>query len=70
MHWCHGMIDVADVELFQFADDPETAFAISKEKLPRERAPTTPAFRPIVHIGFDDCVKDSRRRGKRRTLAR
>jgi len=40
----HGMIDASDLDLFRFADDPETALAILKGALPRELGPTTPDF--------------------------
>jgi hypothetical protein len=34
----HGMIDGADLELFQFADEPAAAFAIIKDRLAAARA--------------------------------
>ena len=40
----HGMIDVRDLELFQFADDPGTAFAILQSRLPRQQEPVSPSF--------------------------
>jgi len=44
----HGMITRAELELFQFVDDPETAFSLLKSGLPREPAPTSPAFAKSV----------------------
>ena len=40
----HRMIDSEDLELFQFADDPEAAFAILKSRLPKEQGERSPAF--------------------------
>ncbi len=40
----HGVIDRTDLELFQFADDPATAFAILERSLPKELEEPTPAF--------------------------
>jgi uncharacterized protein (TIGR00730 family) len=40
----HGVIDRADLELFSFADDPETALRILRAKLPARPDPVTPAF--------------------------
>lgn len=44
----HGMVTKAELELFQFVDDPETAFSILKSRLPREPEPTSPAFAKSV----------------------
>jgi len=48
----HGMIDPADLELFQTADDPEGALAILKASLSIEAATSTPAF-------AKSCVPDA-----------
>ena len=40
----HGMISRDDLDLFRFVDDPDTAFSLLVQCLPREPAPTTPAF--------------------------
>jgi uncharacterized protein (TIGR00730 family) len=40
----HGMIDEADVKLFQFVDDPESAFELLVKLLPKEEESATPAF--------------------------
>ena len=40
----HGMVTKAELELFRFVDDTETAFSILKRGLPREQEPTSPAF--------------------------
>jgi uncharacterized protein (TIGR00730 family) len=39
-----GMIDAADLELFQFADEPAAAFAIIKDRLAAAPAAPSPAF--------------------------
>lgn len=44
----HGMIDQADLQLFDWADDPQTALAILQRKLPREEREKTPAFAKSV----------------------
>lgn len=48
----HGMVDASDLELFRFADTPEDAFRLLQANLPREQAPTTPAF-------AKSCTSDS-----------
>jgi uncharacterized protein (TIGR00730 family) len=40
----HGMIDASDLDLFQVADDPESALAILQGRLPKEQAGTSPSF--------------------------
>lgn len=40
----HGMIDEADLNLFQWADDPQTALGILQQGLSLETGPVTPAF--------------------------
>jgi hypothetical protein len=40
----HGMIDRGDLDLFQYADDPATAFAQLKAKLRQELGDMTPSF--------------------------
>jgi uncharacterized protein (TIGR00730 family) len=40
----HGMISAEDLGLFQFADDPATAFALLQAGLAAEPAAATPAF--------------------------
>ena len=40
----HGVIDRADLGLFSFADDPESALRILQAKLPTEPEPSTPAI--------------------------
>jgi uncharacterized protein (TIGR00730 family) len=40
----HGVIDRNDLELFSFADDPESALRTLQAKLPTEPEPITPAF--------------------------
>jgi uncharacterized protein (TIGR00730 family) len=45
----HGMIDAADLDLFQFADEPAAALAILKERLAAEPAGLAPAFAHSRH---------------------
>jgi len=45
----HGMIDAADLDLFQFADQPAAAFEILKERLEAEPAAASPAFAHSHH---------------------
>ena len=45
----HGMIDAADLDLFQFADDPAGAFELLKERLAAEPAEHSPAFAHSHH---------------------
>jgi uncharacterized protein (TIGR00730 family) len=45
----HGMIDAADLELFQFADEPAAAFRIIKERLEAAPAGASPAFAHSRH---------------------
>jgi uncharacterized protein (TIGR00730 family) len=40
----HGMIDRADLQLFQFADDPQAALAVLQSALAPEPEAPTPAF--------------------------
>ena len=40
----HGMIDAADLELFQFADDPATALRLIQQGLAPQKAEAKPAF--------------------------
>ncbi len=40
----HGMIDRADLGLFQFADDPKTAFEILRARLAVDPAPVAPEY--------------------------
>jgi uncharacterized protein (TIGR00730 family) len=44
----HGMIDPSDLELFHFADDPRTAFALLKGRLPAQAEGTVPCFAKSV----------------------
>ena len=45
----HGMIDAADLALFQYADEPVAAFEILKERLAAEPAGVSPAFAHSHH---------------------
>lgn len=45
----HGMIDAADLGLFQYADQPLAAFEILKERLAAEPAGVSPAFAHSHH---------------------
>ena len=45
----HGMIDAADLDLFQYADDPAAALDILKERLAPEPAGVSPAFAHSHH---------------------
>ena len=45
----HGMIDAADLDLFQFADEPAAALGIIKERLAVEPADVSPAFAHSHH---------------------
>jgi len=45
----HGMIDAADLDLFQFADEPVAAFEMLKERLSAEPAAASPAFAHSHH---------------------
>jgi hypothetical protein len=38
------LLDPSDLELFRFADDPQTALEIQKGTLPKEMGPATPDF--------------------------
>ena len=49
----HGMIDAADLDLFQFADDPGAALAILKERLASEPVGAAPAFAHSHHRSED-----------------
>jgi len=56
----HGMIDAADLELFQFADEPTAALELLKKRLAAEPAEGSPAFAhsrhpklPHAHVGID-----------------
>lgn len=40
----HGMIDAADLQLFQFADDPATALQLVQQGIEMEPTKATPAF--------------------------
>ena len=40
----HGMIDRGDLDLFHFADDPESALGLLKRRLAPEHEEATPAF--------------------------
>lgn len=40
----HGMIDAEDLQLFHYADDPQTAFQILRERLPIEVEMPSPAI--------------------------
>ncbi len=40
----HGLISAEDLRLFQFADDPKTAFDLLRAQLSTEAAPHRPAF--------------------------
>jgi len=40
----HGMVDAADLQLFSFVDDVDSAFQLLQAKLPAQPGPTTPAF--------------------------
>jgi hypothetical protein len=40
----HGMIDPADLDLFQFADEPNSAFDILRSRLVADPAPGSPDF--------------------------
>jgi uncharacterized protein (TIGR00730 family) len=50
----HGMIDAADVDLFEFADEPAAALAILKERLAAEPVAASPAFAHSHHRMGDD----------------
>lgn len=45
----HGMIDAADLNLFQFADEPKAALEILKERLAAEPVAVSPAFAHSHH---------------------
>lgn len=45
----HGMIDAADLDLFQFADGPAAALEILKDRLVAEPAGVSPAFAHSHH---------------------
>jgi hypothetical protein len=45
----HGMIDAADLGLFQYADEPAAAFDILKTRLATEPAEASPAFAHSHH---------------------
>ena len=45
----HGMIDAADLDLFQFADEPAAALEIIKRRLATEPAGPSPAFAHSHH---------------------
>lgn len=45
----HGMINAADLDLFQFADEPAAALGILKKRLAAEPAGTSPAFAHSRH---------------------
>ena len=45
----HGMIDAADLDLFQYADQPMAALAILKERLAAEPAGVSPSFAHSHH---------------------
>ena len=45
----HGMIDAADLDLFQFADEPGAALAILKQRLAAEPVAVAPAFAHSHH---------------------
>jgi uncharacterized protein (TIGR00730 family) len=45
----HGMIDAADLNLFQFADEPLAALEILKDRLAAEPAGASPAFAHSHH---------------------
>ena len=45
----HGMIDAADLDLFQFADEPGAALAILKQRLAAEPVAVSPAFAHSHH---------------------
>jgi len=45
----HGMIDAADLNLFQFADDPAAALGILQERLAAEPTGASPAFAHSHH---------------------
>ena len=45
----HGMIDAADLNLFQFADEPAAALAILKQRLGAEPIAASPAFAHSHH---------------------
>jgi uncharacterized protein (TIGR00730 family) len=47
----HGMIDAADLELFQFADEPAVALGIIKERLVAPPTGLSPAFAHSRHRG-------------------
>jgi uncharacterized protein (TIGR00730 family) len=50
----HGMIDVADLELFQFADDIPTALRLLQARLPTNEEPASPSFaksRTMIQAG-------------------
>jgi len=40
----HGMISAEDLNLFRYADDPQTAFRVLQDALPRAAAKPVPAF--------------------------
>lgn len=49
----HGMIDAADLDLFQFADEPAAALALLKDRLGAEPAGISPAFAHSHHRAGD-----------------
>ena len=51
----HGMIDAADLDLFEFADEPVAAFEMLKERLTAEPAVASPAFAHSHHCSPDDA---------------
>lgn len=54
----HGMIDPADLALFSFADDVDSAFRLLQACLPVTPGPTTPAFaRSRIHPANGDHDK-------------
>jgi uncharacterized protein (TIGR00730 family) len=50
----HGMIDAADLDLFQFVDEPVAALEILKAQLATEAVGVTPAFAHSHHRAQDD----------------
>jgi len=49
----HGMINQDDMDLFRFADDPQTALALLTESLVAELQEPSPAFATLAHLPQD-----------------
>jgi uncharacterized protein (TIGR00730 family) len=58
----HGLIAAEDLSLFQFVDDPESAFQMLKAKLPAEPEPSRPSFAHSRTTG--QAIAEQRTSGK------